>query len=153
MFILLITSQIFLSVVFQIFGPVMQILKFKTIDEAIERANNTTYGLGAGVFTSNLENAIMTSHGIRAGLVWWAKWTSCRQWRALYEIWGGGARAKGTGKFFNLDPGNSICSILRTHFVKKLGFQNTVLMVHLVINHMLSIEIKNNISEKILHDY
>jgi acyl-CoA reductase-like NAD-dependent aldehyde dehydrogenase len=70
MFILLITSQIFLSVVFQIFGPVMQILKFKTIDEAIERANNTTYGLGAGVFTSNLENAIMTSHGIRAGLVW-----------------------------------------------------------------------------------
>jgi acyl-CoA reductase-like NAD-dependent aldehyde dehydrogenase len=48
----------------------MQILKFKTIDEAIERANNTTYGLGAGVFTSNLENAIMTSHGIRAGLVW-----------------------------------------------------------------------------------
>ena len=70
MFILLITSHIFLSVVFQIFGPVMQILKFKTIDEAIERANNTTYGLGAGVFTSNLENAIMTSHGIRAGLVW-----------------------------------------------------------------------------------
>jgi hypothetical protein len=38
-------------------------------------------------------------------------------------------------------------------FCKKLGFQNTVLMVHLVINHMLSIEIKNNISEKILHDY
>ncbi|XP_028397767.1 aldehyde dehydrogenase, mitochondrial-like [Dendronephthya gigantea] len=54
----------------EIFGPVMQIMKFKTIDEAIERANNTTYGLGAGVFTSNLENAIMTSHGVRAGLIW-----------------------------------------------------------------------------------
>ena len=48
----------------------MQILKFKNIDEAIERANSTMYGLGAGVFTSNLENAIMASHGIRAGLVW-----------------------------------------------------------------------------------
>ena len=56
--------------VLQIFGPVMQIMKFKTIEEAIERANNTMYGLGAGVFTSNLENAIMTSHGIRAGVVW-----------------------------------------------------------------------------------
>lgn len=58
------------SLTLQIFGPVMQILKFKTIDEVIERANNTMYGLGAGVFTTNLEKAIMTSHGIRAGLVW-----------------------------------------------------------------------------------
>ena len=45
-------------------------MKFKTIDEAIERANNTMYGLGAAVFTSNVENAIMISHGVRAGTVW-----------------------------------------------------------------------------------
>ena len=54
----------------EIFGPVMQIFKFKTIDEVIERANDTTYGLAAAVFTQNLDNALMVSQGIRAGTVW-----------------------------------------------------------------------------------
>jgi acyl-CoA reductase-like NAD-dependent aldehyde dehydrogenase len=35
----------------EIFGPVMSILKFDTIDEVIQRANNTNYGLGAGIVT------------------------------------------------------------------------------------------------------
>lgn len=35
----------------EIFGPVMSIMKFKTIDEVIERANNSQYGLGAGLVT------------------------------------------------------------------------------------------------------
>lgn len=35
----------------EIFGPVMQIYKFSTYDEVIDRANNTIYGLGAGVVT------------------------------------------------------------------------------------------------------
>ena len=35
----------------EIFGPVMSILKFKTIDEVIERANNTRYGLASGLVT------------------------------------------------------------------------------------------------------
>ena len=51
----------------EIFGPVMQILKFKTIDEVIERANNNMYGLVAAVFTTNLDNALMLSQAIRAG--------------------------------------------------------------------------------------
>jgi acyl-CoA reductase-like NAD-dependent aldehyde dehydrogenase len=42
----------------EIFGPVQQIIKFRTLDEAIERANNTPYGLAAAVFTSNLNNAL-----------------------------------------------------------------------------------------------
>ena len=54
----------------EIFGPVMQILKFKTMDEVIERANKTTYGLAASVFTQNLDDALMLSQGIRAGTVW-----------------------------------------------------------------------------------
>jgi len=48
----------------------MQIMKFKTLDEVIERANNSTYGLGAGVFTNNLEKAIYLSHSIQSGTVW-----------------------------------------------------------------------------------
>ena len=54
----------------EIFGPVMQILKFKTIDEVIRRANNTSYGLAASIFTNNLEDTFMLCQGIRAGTVW-----------------------------------------------------------------------------------
>ena len=54
----------------EIFGPVMQILKFKTIDEVIERANNTEYGLAAAVFTKNIDSAIQISNSLRAGTVW-----------------------------------------------------------------------------------
>jgi aldehyde dehydrogenase (NAD+) len=54
----------------EIFGPVMQISKFKTIDEVIERANRTNYGLAASVFTKNLEDALMVAQGVRAGTVW-----------------------------------------------------------------------------------
>ncbi len=54
----------------EIFGPVMQILKFKTIEEVIERANNTEYGLAAAVFTKNIDNAMEISNSLRAGTVW-----------------------------------------------------------------------------------
>ena len=54
----------------EIFGPVMQIMKFKTEEEVIERANDTEYGLGAGIFTSNLDRALMVSQVIKAGNVY-----------------------------------------------------------------------------------
>ncbi|RDD40374.1 Retinal dehydrogenase 2 [Trichoplax sp. H2] len=54
----------------EIFGPVMQIFKFSTIDEVIERANNTVYGLAAAVFTKDIKRAIHVSNHIRAGTVW-----------------------------------------------------------------------------------
>lgn len=54
----------------EIFGPVMVILKFKTIEEAIERANNSKYGLGAGVFTKSIDNAIKITNALRAGTVY-----------------------------------------------------------------------------------
>ncbi|KAM9330703.1 aldehyde dehydrogenase 1A1-like [Gastrophryne carolinensis] len=54
----------------EIFGPVQQIMKFKTIDEVIKRANNTEYGLAAGVFTKDLDKAITVSNALQAGTVW-----------------------------------------------------------------------------------
>mmetsp|Transcript_11436 Transcript_11436/g.5752 ORF Transcript_11436/g.5752 Transcript_11436/m.5752 type:complete len:110 (+) Transcript_11436:346-675(+) len=54
----------------EINGPVMCILKYRTLDEAIERANDNKYGLAAGVLTRNLENAIKVASNIRAGTVW-----------------------------------------------------------------------------------
>ncbi|MER8474361.1 aldehyde dehydrogenase family protein [Mesorhizobium sp. M1163] len=54
----------------EIFGPVISALPFDTLDEAVERANNTPYGLAAGVFTQNLATAHRLSQKIRAGSVW-----------------------------------------------------------------------------------
>uniref|UniRef100_A0A8C7V0W0 Aldehyde dehydrogenase 1 family, member A2 n=1 Tax=Oncorhynchus mykiss TaxID=8022 RepID=A0A8C7V0W0_ONCMY len=54
----------------EIFGPVQQIMKFKTIDEVIERANNTEYGLVAAVFTSDITKAMTISTAMQAGTVW-----------------------------------------------------------------------------------
>lgn len=54
----------------EIFGPVMQIMKFKTSEELLERANKTMYGLAASVFTKDLDKAMYFSSGLRAGTVW-----------------------------------------------------------------------------------
>ncbi|CAF0930594.1 unnamed protein product [Adineta ricciae] len=54
----------------EIFGPVMQILKFKSIEEVVERANDSEYGLAASVFTKDLDKAIVVSNALRAGSVW-----------------------------------------------------------------------------------
>jgi aldehyde dehydrogenase (NAD+) len=54
----------------EIFGPVMSIMKFKDIDEVIIRANNSQYGLGAGVVTKSVDNALKIANGLRAGTVY-----------------------------------------------------------------------------------
>ncbi|XP_012497039.1 PREDICTED: aldehyde dehydrogenase, cytosolic 2, partial [Propithecus coquereli] len=54
----------------EIFGPVQQIMKFKSLDEVIKRANNTHYGLAAGIFTKDLDKAITMSSALQAGVVW-----------------------------------------------------------------------------------
>ena len=54
----------------EIFGPVQSIIKFKDIDEVIERANRTVYGLAAGVWTRDIGKAHAIAHGVRAGTVW-----------------------------------------------------------------------------------
>ncbi|XP_072939685.1 aldehyde dehydrogenase, cytosolic 1-like [Epargyreus clarus] len=54
----------------EIFGPVQSILKFDTLEEVIDRANNTNYGLAAGIFTNNVENVLQFSKHVEAGTVW-----------------------------------------------------------------------------------
>uniref|UniRef100_A0A5B6ZRQ8 Aldehyde dehydrogenase domain-containing protein n=1 Tax=Davidia involucrata TaxID=16924 RepID=A0A5B6ZRQ8_DAVIN len=54
----------------EIFGPVQTILKFKDLDEVIQRANKTRYGLAAGVFTQNIDTANTLMRALRAGSVW-----------------------------------------------------------------------------------
>jgi len=54
----------------QIFGPVQEILRFKTVDEVIERANNSDFGLVAAVFTNDINKALTVSSAMQAGTVW-----------------------------------------------------------------------------------
>lgn len=54
----------------EIFGPVQSILKFKTLDEVIERANRTNYGLAAGIITNNIDSALTYAKAVEAGSVW-----------------------------------------------------------------------------------
>ena len=54
----------------EIFGPVVSGIPFEDIDEVIELANQTTYGLGGGVNTTDLRKAHLVSQGLRTGNVW-----------------------------------------------------------------------------------
>jgi aldehyde dehydrogenase (NAD+) len=54
----------------EIFGPVMSIIPFKTADEVVTRANRTTYGLAAAVWTRDIKKAHAIANSVRAGTVW-----------------------------------------------------------------------------------
>jgi aldehyde dehydrogenase (NAD+) len=54
----------------EIFGPVMQCLTFKTLEEAIERANKTHFGLAAGICTRDIGTALAAAAELEAGTVW-----------------------------------------------------------------------------------
>jgi aldehyde dehydrogenase (NAD+) len=54
----------------EIFGPVMSILKFKDVEEVLERGNRSVFGLAAAVWTKDIKKALRLAHGLRAGTVW-----------------------------------------------------------------------------------
>ncbi|NOH71664.1 betaine-aldehyde dehydrogenase [Vibrio pectenicida] len=58
----------------EIFGPVMSVLKFSDEQDVIQRANNTEYGLAAGVFTQDLAKAHRVIHQLEAGICWVNTW-------------------------------------------------------------------------------
>ncbi|CCM05988.1 uncharacterized protein FIBRA_08229 [Fibroporia radiculosa] len=63
----------------EIFGPVAVVIKFKTVEDAIELANDTSYGLASAIFTQNLGTAIKVSNALEAGTVFvncynWIEW-------------------------------------------------------------------------------
>ena len=54
----------------EIFGPVMTVIPFRSIDEVISLANDTEYGLAAAIWTRDISRALRTARAIRAGVVW-----------------------------------------------------------------------------------
>ncbi|TFJ94308.1 acetaldehyde dehydrogenase ExaC [Lentibacillus salicampi] len=69
----------------EIFGPVLAVTTFKDDDEAMEIANDTLYGLGAGVWTRNINTAYRFGRGIEAGRVW----TNCYHKYPAHAAFGG----------------------------------------------------------------
>ncbi|ELV13457.1 Aldehyde dehydrogenase family 1 member A3 [Tupaia chinensis] len=98
----------------QIFGPVQPILKFKTIEEVIRRANSTDYGLTAAVFTKNLDKALKLASSLEAGTVW----INC--YNAIYaQAPFGGFKMSGNGRellapTFRQAPGSTPASAVPT---------------------------------------
>ncbi|WP_042353774.1 aldehyde dehydrogenase family protein [Bacillus rubiinfantis] len=54
----------------EIFGPVVVVMPFDTVDEVVKRANNTPYGLAAGVWTKDIKKAHQVANKLKAGTVW-----------------------------------------------------------------------------------
>jgi aldehyde dehydrogenase len=69
----------------EIFGPVVSVTTFKTEEEALEIANDTLYGLGAGVWTRDMNRAFSFGRGIEAGRVW----TNCYHLYPAHAAFGG----------------------------------------------------------------
>lgn len=54
----------------EVFGPVLSVMTFRTPDEAVAKANNTTYGLSAGIWTEKGSRILKIANQLRAGVVW-----------------------------------------------------------------------------------
>lgn len=82
----------------EIFGPVLAVQTFSTEEEAIELANDTAYGLGAGIFSQNASQCMRMVHALNAGTVW------CNQYMVLSNsVPFGGMKQSGFGRELGIE--------------------------------------------------
>ncbi|GGG98781.1 aldehyde dehydrogenase family protein [Silvibacterium dinghuense] len=104
----------------EIFGPVLSVTTFKNDDEALEIANDTLYGLGAGVWTRDLNRAHRFGRDIEAGRVW----TNCYHLYPAHAAFGG-YKQSGIGRenhLMMLEHYQQTKNQLISYSTKKLGF-------------------------------
>ena len=82
----------------EIFGPVLSVIKYESVDEAVRLANDSAYGLGAGVWSSDKERALSIARQLRAGTVWINEWHLISE-KAPF----GGYKESGIGREFGID--------------------------------------------------
>jgi aldehyde dehydrogenase (NAD+) len=82
----------------EIFGPVLSIIRYNGVDEAVAIANDSIYGLAGGVWSSNPENAMKVARQLRAGTVWINEWHLLSE-RAPF----GGYKQSGIGREFGIE--------------------------------------------------
>lgn len=90
----------------EIFGPVQQIIRYSSMDEVIERCNDTRYGLAAGIITENFEEIIKFTENVRAGTVW----VNCYD-EGGTQIPFGGYKQSGIGRELGEDGLHPYCEI------------------------------------------
>ena len=104
----------------EIFGPVLSVTKFKDDEEALSIANDTLYGLGAGVWTRNGNRAYRFGRAIQAGRVW----TNCYHLYPAHAAFGG-YKQSGIGREKHkmmLDHYQQTKNMLVSYSPKALGF-------------------------------
>ena len=104
----------------EIFGPVLAVTKFKDDEEAMSIANDTLYGLGAGVWTRSVHKAYRFGRGIQAGRVW----TNCYHIYPSHSAFGG-YKQSGIGRenhLMMLDHYQQTKNMLVSYSPKKMGF-------------------------------
>jgi aldehyde dehydrogenase len=104
----------------EIFGPVLSVTPFDTEEEALEIANDTLYGLGAGVWTRDINRAYHFGRGIQAGRVW----TNCYHLYPAHAAFGG-YKKSGIGRETHkmmLDHYQQTKNVLVSYSPKALGF-------------------------------
>ncbi len=104
----------------EIFGPVVSVTTFKDEDEALALANDTLYGLGAGVWTRDMNRAYRFGRGIEAGRVW----TNCYHLYPAHAAFGG-YKQSGIGRENHrmmLDHYQQTKNVLVSYSPDKLGF-------------------------------
>ncbi|MEY9837510.1 aldehyde dehydrogenase [Streptacidiphilus sp. EB103A] len=104
----------------EIFGPVVSVAPFATFDDAIRIANDTLYGLGAGVWTRDSSTAYRAGRAIQAGRVW----TNCYHAYPAHAAFGG-YKGSGIGRENHkmmLDHYQQTKNLLVSYSAKKLGF-------------------------------
>lgn len=77
----------------EVFGPVLSIIRFKTLDDAIAMANGTDFGLSSGIFTNDYNQAMKAARELRAGTVWVNTWLEGHP-----EVCFGGYKQSGLGR-------------------------------------------------------
>jgi aldehyde dehydrogenase len=104
----------------EIFGPVVSVTTFKDFDDALAIANDTLYGLGAGVWTRDMNTAYRLGRGIKAGRVW----TNCYHAYPAHAAFGG-YKQSGIGRENHkmmLNHYQQTKNLLVSYQPKKLGF-------------------------------
>ncbi len=104
----------------EIFGPVVSVTTFKNEAEALAIANDTLYGLGAGIWTRNINTAYRFGREIQAGRVW----TNCYHAYPAHATFGG-YKQSGIGRETHkmmLDHYQQVKNVLISYNPKKLGF-------------------------------
>ena len=104
----------------EIFGPVVSVTTFKDEEEALAIANDTLYGLGAGVWSRNASTCYRFGRGIQAGRVW----TNCYHAYPAHAAFGG-YKQSGVGRENHkmmLDHYQQTKNMLVSYSPKKLGF-------------------------------